>query len=455
MSDPVIAVENLSKRYVISHQRSKSDGLRHAIEGAMHAPLKWLRSRREQKKQQEEEFWALKDVSFDVNQGDVIGVIGRNGAGKSTMLKILSRITEPTSGRIRLAGRVASLLEVGTGFHPELTGRENIYLNGAILGMTMVEIKRKFDEIVAFAEVEQFLDTPVKRYSSGMYVRLAFAVAAHLEPEILLVDEVLAVGDAAFQRKCLGKMGQVARQGRTILFVSHNMGAVLRLCERCIWLHDGRVQAQGDAREIVNEYTAYGTIDEAERSWSESEGAGDDSVKLIAVRVCQPSSVPNAAINITEPFDLVIETEFLKVLPEVTAGLRILTADGQIVFHTTAEMNSNLRVSRPGRWQYVCRMPAYALNSGTYFLNVAVTIPFVRTIFSKENVLRWTVEAMSTEMGRYGPKDWHGIIGPGLGKWSVEELNTNPTALEDMSIASAATAASNLGAPKPSIDRCQ
>jgi lipopolysaccharide transport system ATP-binding protein len=429
MSDIIITVENLSKRYVIGHKRSNSDGLRHVIEAAMRAPFKWLRSSREQKRHQREEFWALNDVSLEVKQGEAVGIIGRNGAGKSTLLKILSRITEPTLGQIHLKGRIASLLEVGTGFHPELTGRENIFLNGAILGMTRAEIKRKFDEIVAFAEVEKFLDTPVKRYSSGMYVRLAFAVAAHLEPEILLVDEVLAVGDAAFQRKCMGKMGQVAKGGRTILFVSHNMGAILRLCNRCIWLRDGKVQAQGGAREVVNAYTADGTIDEAARSWSEPEAPGDDAVKLISVRICQPSGVPNAAINITQPFDLVVETEFLKCVPEATTGLRVLTADGQIVFHTTAEMNPNLRVSRPGRWQYVCRMPAYALNTGTYFLNVGVTIPFVRTIFSRENVLRWTVEALSTEMGRYGARDWHGILGPGLGNWSVEEIRRSDAAI--------------------------
>src|SRR6187551_531163 len=233
MSDSVISVENVSKRYILGHQRSKSDGFRHVIEDAVRAPLNWLRSRRERRAQEREEFWALNDVSFEIKQGEVVGIIGRNGAGKSTLLKILSRITEPTSGRITIEGRVASLLEVGTGFHPELTGRENIFLNGAILGMSRVEIKRKFDEIVAFSEVERFLHTPVKRYSSGMYVRLSFAVAAHLEPEILIVDEVLAVGDAQFQKKCLGKMEDVSSQGgRTVLFVSHNTGVISQLCNK-------------------------------------------------------------------------------------------------------------------------------------------------------------------------------------------------------------------------------
>jgi lipopolysaccharide transport system ATP-binding protein len=253
MSDPAITIENLGKRYTIGHQRADGDSLRHAIEGAMRAPFARLHSRR-QKKLQQMDFWALKDVSFQIKQGEVVGIIGRNGAGKSTLLKLLSRITAPTEGRICISGQIASLLEVGTGFHQELTGRENIFLNGAILGMTRADITRKFDEIVEFSEIREFLDTPVKRYSSGMYVRLAFAVAAHLEPETLIVDEVLAVGDAAFQRKCLGKMGNFAQSGRTVLFVSHNMEAIRSLCQRCIWLKDGRVHKDGKADEIIETY---------------------------------------------------------------------------------------------------------------------------------------------------------------------------------------------------------
>jgi lipopolysaccharide transport system ATP-binding protein len=255
MAHSVISVEHLSKRYILDRARSRKEGLRHLVENSVRRPFEWLRKRSSQKEIREE-FWALRDVSFDVKQGDVLGVIGPNGAGKSTLLKLISRITEPTSGRIRLKGRVASLLEVGTGFHQELTGRENIYLNGAILGMSRCEIQRKFDEIVAFSEVEKFLDTPVKRYSSGMYVRLAFAVAAHLEPEILIVDEVLAVGDAQFQRKCLGKMGQAARGGRTVLFVSHSMSAVRTLCDTAILLQSGRVKAFGAVGPIAEQYLA-------------------------------------------------------------------------------------------------------------------------------------------------------------------------------------------------------
>jgi lipopolysaccharide transport system ATP-binding protein len=262
MSNVIISVENLGKCYRINHQQSgPNDGLRHVLNRWATAPLRALRAGRQnsetisRRPSASEDFWALRDVSFEIKQGEVVGIIGRNGAGKSTLLKILSRITEPTQGRVRIKGRVASLLEVGTGFHPELTGRENVYLNGAILGMSRTEIKKKFDEIVAFAEVEKFLDTPVKRYSSGMYVRLAFAVAAHLEPEILIVDEVLAVGDAQFQKKCLGKMQDVSRGGRTIIFVSHNIVSVQQLCTRVVHLSGGLLAGDGDPATQIHRYS--------------------------------------------------------------------------------------------------------------------------------------------------------------------------------------------------------
>ena len=266
MSDKAIAVENLSKSYLLGHRSSadasyKYVALRDVVGREMRnfgrKAADLMRGRQIVQGDEIEEFWALKDISFEVKQGEVLGIIGRNGAGKSTLLKILSRITEPTRGRALLRGRVASLLEVGTGFHPELTGRENIHLNGAILGMRRAEIRRKFDEIVAFAQVEKFLDTPVKHYSSGMYVRLAFAVAAHLEPDILVVDEVLAVGDAEFQRKCLGKMEEVSRrEGRTILVVSHNMGVVTRLCTKALWIHQGSIRDLGDPEAVIGRYLA-------------------------------------------------------------------------------------------------------------------------------------------------------------------------------------------------------
>ncbi|MBE9005327.1 ATP-binding cassette domain-containing protein [Fortiea sp. LEGE XX443] len=255
MSDTIIRVENLGKKYIIGHQQQeKYTALRDVIANGAKGLFKSFQNQKFKPANYQEEFWALKDVSFEIKQGDRVGIIGRNGAGKSTLLKILSRITEPTQGNIKIKGRVASLLEVGTGFHPELTGRENIYLNGAILGMSKAEIKSKFDEIVAFAEVEKFLDTPVKRYSSGMYVRLAFAVAAHLEPEILIVDEVLAVGDVEFQKKCLGKMQDVAQGGRTVLFVSHNMAAIRQLCNSAILMKNGTLVFEGGAEQVVNHY---------------------------------------------------------------------------------------------------------------------------------------------------------------------------------------------------------
>lgn len=288
MSDTVIQVENLGKKYIIGHQKQERyTALRDVIaKGAKSLGSQLLKPfGRKIYSPTVEEFWALKDVSFEVKQGDRIGIIGRNGAGKSTLLKILSRITEPTTGRIAIRGRVASLLEVGTGFHPELTGRENIYLNGAILGMSKAEIKRKFDEIVAFAEVEKFLDTPVKHYSSGMYVRLAFAVAAHLEPEILVVDEVLAVGDAQFQQKCLGKMEAVAKEGRTVLFVSHNMAAVEKLCQHAIVLHQGKVQYVGSRAEAIMQYlTGLSNRLISLRDRADRQGSGEVRVVAIEVR---------------------------------------------------------------------------------------------------------------------------------------------------------------------------
>jgi len=266
MSDAVITVENLSKRYLLGHRSGEQGMYGHTLREVIgrearnfvRTAVDVFRGRQVVQGDEIEEFWALKNVSFEVKPGEVIGIVGRNGAGKSTLLKILSRITEPTDGRVLVRGRVASLLEVGTGFHPELTGRENIFLNGAILGMTQREIRKKFDEIVAFAEVERFLDTPVKRYSSGMYVRLAFAVAAHLEPEILVVDEVLAVGDAEFQRKCLGKMDEFSRtQGRTVLLVSHNVGVITSLCPTAMWLDQGSIRQCGTARAVIGEYLSH------------------------------------------------------------------------------------------------------------------------------------------------------------------------------------------------------
>ncbi|WP_404783273.1 ABC transporter ATP-binding protein [Altericista sp. CCNU0014] len=284
MSEVAIKVRGLGKRYDLFHQRRGAYlTLREQIQQSLQAPFVKSNDARFSNR---EVFWALKDVSFEIEQGEVIGIIGRNGAGKSTLLKILSRITEPSAGRIEIAGRVASLLEVGTGFHGELTGRENIFLNGAILGMGRAEINRKFEEIVAFAEVERFLDTPVKRYSSGMYVRLAFAVAAHLEPDILIVDEVLAVGDAAFQKKCLGKMGEVATQeARTVLFVSHNMSSIQALCQRTFWFNSGALVERGDTQSVVREYLQSTSAHQETPLAERRDRDGDGSVRLLSIRI--------------------------------------------------------------------------------------------------------------------------------------------------------------------------
>ena len=323
MSHAAIIAEGIGKKYLLQHQQS---GRRYkALRDVIANKAKGIFNRAETKSSTEE-FWALKDVSFEIKHGDVVGIIGRNGAGKSTLLKLLSRITEPTTGKIRLRGRVASLLEVGTGFHPELTGRENIFLNGAILGMSKAEITRKFDEIVAFAEVEKFLDTPVKRYSSGMYVRLAFAVAAHLEPEILIVDEVLAVGDASFQKKCLGKMQDVSKGGRTVLFVSHNMGAVASLCKTGIWMQKGQVMKIGGAREIVDEYlTAASDTLQTTVDFTNARRSGDQGRRLLIEKVEWLSGLP---LQHGEKFSMRIHFRTRDAVDEVSVGLGFSNLEG-------------------------------------------------------------------------------------------------------------------------------
>jgi homopolymeric O-antigen transport system ATP-binding protein len=331
---PIIQVRNLSKKYLLGARQSAYGTLRESLVEAVRAPLQRLREGRTKA----EILWALKDVCFEVQPGEVIGIIGRNGAGKSTLLKILSQITEPTSGEIDLHGRVASLLEVGTGFHPELTGRENIYLNGALLGMRKAEIEKKFDEIVAFSEVEQFLDTPVKRYSSGMYVRLAFAVAAHLEPEILVIDEVLAVGDAEFQKKCLGKMSDVARHGRTVLFVSHNMPAVKSLCQRAVLLDGGQIVAEGDVDAVVNRYLTADSNDMARTGIIPDDAQrlyGTDEAKLRRVRLTDLAGNDVSHLYLGQPCRLQMTFEVFKEIPEAVIEVGIIATDGTHVTHST------------------------------------------------------------------------------------------------------------------------
>lgn len=385
MSDTVISVENLSKRYIIGHQRQKGDGLRHAIENAVCHPFRLLRSALPANGSAlpapcsglpapcsplREEFWALKDVSFEVKQGEVIGIIGRNGAGKSTLLKILSRITEPTHGCVRLKGRVASLLEVGTGFHPELTGRENIFLNGAILGMTKAEIKRKFDEIVAFSGVEKFLDTPVKRYSSGMYVRLAFAVAAHLEPEILIVDEVLAVGDAEFQKKCLGKMRDVATGGRTVLFVSHNIAAVESLCSRAILLGNGRLGCIGSTAAVIRHYksTLASQANVALADRSDRKGAGHIRVTDIETLDEEGHRIPYLTSGQTTIFRVHYACTASRVLEDCRVILTVRKDDRPyIMLPTDVVVNHRLDLTGSGCLDYT--VPDLPLSAGEYGLD--------------------------------------------------------------------------------------
>ena len=370
MSDAIITVENLSKRYIIGHQRARGEGLRHAIERAVMNPFGWLRTKRKEWRAEQEEFWALKDVSFEIKQGEVVGIIGRNGAGKSTLLKTLSRITEPTRGRIRIRGRVASLLEVGTGFHQELTGRENIFLNGAILGMSRVEIKRKLDEIVAFSEVEKFLDTPVKRYSSGMYVRLAFAVAAHLEPEILIVDEVLAVGDAAFQKKCLGRMADIAQGGRTIMFVSHNMSAIGNLCSSCIYLKDGKFVTMSNTEQAINKYLLdlkHTLAATSLRSRKDRQGSG--RVRIVDFYVTDASGVRLSALKSGGEYNFVMKYERRddgETMKNVVGSIGITDTSNQIICLLRSNFtNQNFPInSKQGRVE--CGVKDVNLAMGTY-----------------------------------------------------------------------------------------
>jgi lipopolysaccharide transport system ATP-binding protein len=373
MDPSVIAVEQLSKRYFISH-RGRPDGLRHALEAFFRSPWRWLRDRQARRRGAREEYWALRDVSLTVGHGEVVGLVGRNGAGKSTFLKVISRITPPSAGRVRMRGRVGSLLEVGTGFHPELTGRENIFLNGAILGMARLEIKRKFDEIVAFSGVERFIDTPVKRYSSGMYVRLAFAVAAHLEPEILLVDEVLAVGDAEFQKKCLDKMDDVGHSGRTVLFVSHNMQAITRLCTRCVLLHNGRVQMDGAPHQVANAYLKSGLSTSVERVWPDLRSAPGDAVaRLCAVRVRSDEGHLLDAFDIRRPIGVELEYEVLAPGYVFHPHFGLTNEDGTLLFVAQdVDPAWRQRQRPPGRYVSTGWIPGNLLAEGAFSVGVTL-----------------------------------------------------------------------------------
>jgi len=413
---PVIAVENLSKKYIISHQkRERYTALRDVLaNGTKRLTYKLTRPFAvPENDSTHEEFWALKEVSFDIQQGDRVGIIGRNGAGKSTLLKILSRITEPTSGKIRIRGRVSSLLEVGTGFHPELTGRENIFLNGAILGMSKAEIKNKFDEIVAFAEVEKFLDTPVKHYSSGMYVRLAFAVAANLEPEILIVDEVLAVGDAQFQKRCLGKMESAGKEGRTVLFVSHNMVALKSLCEKAIWLNAGSVIEKGRAGDVVSNYLQNGVPVNMHQAWGDPETApGNKNVRLHSVKITYEGGTSGEDLTVASPVNL--EFEFWNFNQNMLLNFSVVLYDNQevCIFNT----GSPAKIYPKGLVKGICHIPGNFLNDGVYRVRLLIVRDMSMPLIDLDNVAIFEVHDVGREGAWYGK--WIGAVRPTL-KWET------------------------------------
>lgn len=427
----IVRADRVSKQYRIGAREAAYETLRDSITSAVRAPFRRLQ--RGNTTGDSPTIWALKDVSFEIAAGEVVGIIGRNGAGKSTLLKVLSRITEPTRGRVELYGRVASLLEVGTGFHPELTGRENIYLNGAILGMRKVEIQRKFDEIVAFSEVEQFIDTPVKHYSSGMYVRLAFAVAAHLEPEILIVDEVLSVGDAQFQKKCLGKMSAIAKQGRTVLFVSHNMSAVSRLCERAILLVDGRVQAQGPVNDVVGSYLSSTFSSAAIRVWTHDAGApGDEIVRLRQLRVHDQAGATCDTIDIRQPVGVEMEYEVLTRAQVLIPNFHFYNEDGGCVFILhDFESGWRHRAREAGTYKSTAWIPGNFLAEGTLLVGGAVTtyLPMRVHFYQRDAVAFQVVDSLEGDSAR-GDYVGHlpGVVRPVVDwttTWSSNEEDLN------------------------------
>ncbi len=429
MDDIAIRVEGIGKQYRIG-KMEKYKTLRDSIASALCAPFQkatqLFQGGETDEDESDQTFWALKDISFEVKQGEVIGVIGGNGAGKSTLLKILSRIAEPTVGFAEIRGRVGSLLEVGTGFHPELTGRENTYLNGAILGMKQADIERKFDEIVAFSEVEKFIDTPVKHYSSGMYLRLAFSVAAHLEPEILLVDEVLAVGDAGFQKKCLGKMGSVAKEGRTVLFVSHNLGAITQLCGRAVQLEKGRLKRVGHSVEVVNTYLSslFGT--EVKSSWSsESSLPNDSEVQFTSVRLLSSDGRPQSVVNFND--SLVIEIAYHVKVPirDLSVAFQVYDSMNNIVFETidTDMPELNACVRNPGCYLATTKIHPCLLKPGRYYLSFVSYVEgkgSFKLFQQLEGVLAFDV----SEVGYTFHPRRYGIVAPVL-DWKVCRLDDN------------------------------
>ncbi|MCH2023541.1 MAG: polysaccharide ABC transporter ATP-binding protein [Saprospiraceae bacterium] len=411
MDNKIISVQNISKKYEIGMVASGS--FRETFTNAISL------SNKKRSKSSKDEFWALKDISFDVNKGDVIGIIGRNGAGKSTLLKVISKITEPTNGRIVLNGRVASLLEVGTGFHPELTGRENIFLNGSILGMTRSEIRSKFNEIVNFSGVEKFLDTPVKRYSSGMYVRLAFAVAAHLEPEILVIDEVLSVGDVEFQKKCLGKMNEVAKGGRTVLFVSHNMGAVRTLCETVIVLNGGKVAFQGDVETGVNIYLGMANENMSEMgqvNFTMENAVGKEELKLLGIRLKDELGNIKGTFSTSEEITLEIDYYLTEKVVNMRLNVRVLTGDDQILFAGSSH-SKEPHSKNKGYYTCITKFSKDLLNEGVYKIWLQAGSPGYKELLPEQIYLKFTTEKL-TSSGTMRDSVLPGYIAPVL-NWEI------------------------------------
>lgn len=411
MSDIAIRVENLSKQYQIGEAQPRYYSLREQIADGVKRLLSPSSRDRAARS-----IWALKDVSFDVKQGEVLGIIGRNGAGKSTLLKILSQITEPTEGRALIYGRVGSLLEVGTGFHPELTGRENVYMNGTILGMTKAEIDRKFDEIVDFSGVEKFIDTPVKRYSSGMQVRLAFAVAAHLEPEILVVDEVLAVGDIAFQKKCLGKMDEVTKEGRTVLFVSHDMGAITRLCPNAIWLESGMIQQRGKAQSVVQAYIGQSDTGDGHVQFSADSRR---EAQIESVEILTDEGVPTSSLLVESPINIRVRYLLNKRLDNYRVGFQIRLPDGlELLTSASTDIDGNLWTNEPGEYSAIAGIPPKLLMAGKYVVTVFLGQPGHKVHDIRDNALVFYIEGRAK--GYAEPE--HGLIATPL-RWKSVQLD--------------------------------
>ena len=420
MSNLAVRVEDIGKQYNI-FKEAQYTTLREKIVEVVKSPVKTLLNPTGSQK-----FWALRNVSFSIEHGQVLGVIGKNGAGKSTLLKILSRVVEPTEGEAEVHGRVGSLLEVGTGFHPELTGRENIFLNGAILGMKKTEIEKKFDEIVAFSEIDKFIDTPVKRYSSGMYMRLAFAVSAHLEPEILVVDEVLAVGDAEFQRKCLGKMSDVASEGRTVIFVSHNMSAIQRLTQECIILDKGKMVLRARTPEAVDYYLTNDFSASGERKYSAAEiPASAHPFTPVAVRVKNNANVTTDNLLSVEPVTIEVEYELATDVTGLRVGVYLMTSRGEYVltsFDTDdPEKYHALGVRKAGRYISRCTIPADTLNEGRFVIGINASSYMVQRYFADERAINFTINATGAP-GMQWVEVRQGPLRPRL-DWRIEEVH--------------------------------